>query len=449
MDRNLEEKSLSEQLLEKWAPLMDDKDLPEIRGTQRRRVTAHMLENAEIEAFKEGRVLKNYLPLKEDAPINNQSGGNIAGYDPILIPLLRRSMPNLVAYDIMAVQPMTGPTGLIFALHSRYSNQTGSEAFYNQADTTFATAGLGGNSTIGQANSLNAANNLAGAQGGNTANFNYGAGMSLALMEALGSNSTTGWPEMSFNIERISVEAKGRALKASYSTELAQDLRAIHGLDAETELSNILATELLAEINREAVRAVIICAKPGATNTTVSGTFNLDVDSNGRWSVEKYKGLMMQLEIEANQIAKETRRGRGNIILCSSNVAAALNMAGILDFTPALQGNQLMVDDTGNTFVGILNGHFRVYIDPYAGDEFVVVGYRGQNQYDAGLFYCPYVPLQMARAIGQDSFQPRIGFKTRYGMVANPYSKGLTASTGALEANVNVYYRRQLITNIL
>lgn len=449
MDRKLEEQSVSDVLLEKWDGLLSDEKLPTIRNHTRRMLTAHMLENTEQETLKEARATRGYL--REDVPVNNQSGGNIDGYDPILISLIRRSMPNLVAFDIMGVQPMTGPTGLIFALHSRYSNQTGTEAFYNEASTIFSTGGLGGNSTPGQANSLNAANTLAGAQGGNTANYNFGAAMSLALLEALGSNSTTAYAEMAFDIQRISVTAGGRGLKASYSTELAQDLRAIHGLDAETELSNILSSELLAEINREAVRTVIISAKPGATNTTVSGTFNLDVDSNGRWSVEKYKGLMMQLEIEANQIAKETRRGRGNMILCSSNVASALQMAGILDFTPALQGNQLIVDDTGNTFAGVLNGRYNVYIDPYAGDEFAVMGYKGANQYDAGLFYCPYVPLQMARAIGQDTFQPRIGFKTRYGMVANPFSKGTTEFDGSIaaQANQNVYYRRMLITNIL
>jgi hypothetical protein len=346
-------------------------------------------------------------------------------------------MPNLIAYDIAGVQPMTGPTGLIFAMRSKYNAMSGNtsvEAFYGEADTDFSGTGT-------HAGSLN----------GDTAGVTYGTGLQTAAAEALGSSGNA-FAEMAFSIEKVAVEAKSRALKAEYTTELAQDLKAVHGLDAETELANILQSEILAEINREVVRTIYMTATPGANNTSVAGTFDLDVDANGRWSVEKFKGLMFQIEREANQIAKDTRRGKGNIVICSSDVASALQMAGVLDYTPALNSNALNVDDTGNTFAGVLNGRFRVYIDPYATGNYLVVGYKGASSFDAGLFYCPYVPLQMVRAIGQDSFQPKIGFKTRYGMVANPFAKGATAFAGSgsgLDANSNKYYRRIKVTNLL
>jgi hypothetical protein len=346
-------------------------------------------------------------------------------------------MPNLIAYDIAGVQPMTGPTGLIFAMRSRYSNQAGTEAFYNEAATAFSGTGTQTGEPI-----------PAGFPA-NTALLTTGTGMDTADAEALGSiPGTNDFAEMAFSIEKVTVSARSRALKAEYTTELAQDLRAVHGLDAETELSNILQSEILVEINRELVRTIYTNAVQGAAATAVAGTFDLDVDANGRWSVEKFKGLMFQIEQEANAIAKATRRGKGNIVICSSDVASALQMAGVLDYTPALNGNALEVDDTGNTFAGVLNGRYRVYIDPYAGNNYMVVGYKGTSAFDAGLFYCPYVPLQMVRAVGENSFQPKIGFKTRYGMVANPFAKGVTQGLGALDVNSNVYYRRVRVTNL-
>jgi hypothetical protein len=357
------------------------------------------------------------------------AGGPVAGYDPVLISLVRRAMPNLIAYDICGVQPMTGPTGLIFAMRSKYTNQAGTEAFFNEADTDFSGTGT-------HANALGAGSETTGT------------GMGTAAAEALGSDANNAFGEMAFSIEKVAVEAKSRALKASYSSELAQDLRAVHGLDAETELANILSSEILVEINREVVRTIYASAVAGATGTAVAGTFDLDVDANGRWSVEKFKGLMFQIETEANAIAKGTRRGKGNMVICSSDVASALQMAGVLDYTPALNSNNIQVDDTGNTFAGVLNGRYRVYIDPYAGANYLVVGYKGSSAFDAGLFYCPYVPLQMVRAVGEETFQPRIGFKTRYGMVANPYAQGITQGLGAISANTNQYYRRISVTNL-
>lgn len=431
--------SKNEFLLEKWGGLLEDPDLPQIKDQRRKLIVAQILENTEDAVKSDGGMSPRLLT--EDAPVNNMSAGNIDTYDPVLIALIRRSMPNLVAYDICGVQPMSGPTGLIFAMRSRYTSQTGSENFYQEVNTAFSTS-RAGNSTIGESHTGNVAS-------GNSATYNFAGSMSTALLESLGGNSTFLFPNMAFDIDKVTVNVGGRALQAAYSIELAQDLKAIHGLDAETELANILTGELLTEINREIVRTVVLTAKGGANNTTSAGTFNLDVDSNGRWLVEKFKGLMFQIELEANQIAKETRRGKANIVLCSSNVASALNMAGILDFTPALNSNTLQVDDTGNTFAGVLNGRFNVFIDPYAGDEYVVVGYKGQNPYDAGVFYCPYVPLQMVRAVDPTSFQPKIGFKTRYGVVANPFSRGATASDGTLVQNANVYYRRFLVSNLI
>jgi hypothetical protein len=432
---------LAENLQEKWDPILSHPDLAPIKDTHRRSVTAVVLENTE-KALREA---NQYIPQTLTEAPTNVTGGEIDTFDPVLISLVRRAMPNLIAYDICGVQPMTGPTGLIFAMRSRYSNQVGTETFYNEVNTAFSTEVSGAN-TQGQKHVGGYPGNAS-----NTANlaadgiYNYGSGMATANAE--GNNA---FAQMAFSIEKVTVTAKSRALKAEYSMELAQDLKAIHGLDAETELSNILSSEILAEINREVVRTVNVTATRGATeNTTTVGRFDLDTDSNGRWSVEKFKGLMFQVEREANQIAKATRRGKGNMIICSSDVASALQMAGVLDYAPALNSNNLNVDDTGNTFAGVLNGRIRVYIDPYATGNYMVVGYKGASAFDAGLFYCPYVPLQMVRAVDPDTFQPKIGFKTRYGMVANPFAEGTTAGLGALTKDSNVYYRRILVDNLM
>ena len=397
------------------------------------------------------------------------------GFDPVLISLIRRSMPNLVAYDLAGVQPMNGPTGLIFAMRSRFTSNTGTEAFFDEADTTFSSgdknatvgelgSGYAGNigsgtttganvgfGTITQAGD-NPAALLPGATADNAETYNVGQGRDTEDAEALGETNQV-FNEMAFSIEKVTVTAKSRALKAEYSLELAQDLKAIHGLNAEAELANILSTEILAEINREVIRTIYKVAEPGAQqNVATGGTFDLDVDSNGRWSVEKFKGLIYQIERDANAIAQRTRRGKGNMILCSADVASALTMAGVLDYTPALNAN-LQVDDTGNTFAGVLQGKYRVYIDPFAANsaatQYYVIGYKGTSPYDAGLFYCPYVPLQMVRAVGQDTFQPKIGFKTRYGMVENPFSQGTTQGSGTLTVNANRYYRRVSVTNLM
>lgn len=433
-------------LVEKWGPILEHSSFSPIKDAQRKTVTATILENTE-RALKEDSTAVSMSSLLMETPTNNAGNGGFtsqtagagptAGYDPVLISLVRRAMPNLIAYDICGVQPMTGPTGLIFAMRSKYNEQSGntaSEAFYNEANTAFSGVGTHGPNATGIA-----------------ATAPTGTGMTTAAAEALGS---TGAPfaEMAFSIEKVAVEAKSRALKAEYTTELAQDLKAVHGLDAETELANILSSEVLVEINREVVRTIYNSAVTGAAETASAGTFDLDVDANGRWSVEKFKGLMFQIEREANAIAKATRRGKGNIVICSSDVASALQMAGVLDYTPALNSNALNVDDTGNTFAGVLNGRFKVYIDPYAGSNYLVVGYKGASTFDAGIFYCPYVPLQMVRAIGQDSFQPKIGFKTRYGMVANPFARGNDSASpglGVIANNTNVYYRRVLVSNLL
>lgn len=431
---------LNEEVQNKWKPILEHEDLPQIKDKHRADVTACMLENTAKAMGESGAFAPRSL-LGEAAP-TNQTGANIDNYDPVLITLVRRSMPNLVAYDLCGVQPMTGPTGLIFAMRSHYSNQTGTETFYNEVNTAFSSV-VGGANTIGD-------KHVGTSPTGDVNTYNYGQGMSTAQSEALGSTGNVAFAEMAFSIDKVSVVAKSRALKAEYSMELAQDLKAIHGLDAETELANILTTEILAEINREVIRTINITATPGAQdNVTTPGTFDLDTDSNGRWSVEKFKGLHFQLEREANALAKSTRRGRGNILICSSDVASALQMAGVLDYTPALNSNNLQVDDTGNTFAGVLNGKIRVYIDPYATGNYITVGYKGASAMDAGLFYCPYVPLQMVRAVGENTFQPKIGFKTRYGMVANPFSRGATASDGTLVANVNVYYRRFFVNNLM
>jgi len=452
---------LAEELQKKWAPILEHADLPSIKDSHRRSVTAVVLENT-ARAMREASAHGQYQTMLNEAmtsviPANamgasssDASTGAIDTFDPVLISLVRRAMPNLIAYDICGTQPMTGPTGLIFAMRSRYSNQAGDETFYNEVNTSFSSVVSGAN-TFGQkfVGTIPGATNTTPMTAVNT--YNTGSGMSTAQAEALGTDSNSAFAQMAFSIEKVTVTAKSRALKAEYTMELAQDLKAIHGLDAETELANILSAEILAEINREVVRTINITAVAGAQdNTTTAGIFDLDTDSNGRWSVEKFKGLMFQLEREANQIAKQTRRGKGNIVICSSDVASALQMAGVLDYAPALNSNNLQVDDTGNTFAGVLNGRLKVYIDPYAiGGNYLTVGYKGSSAFDAGLFYCPYVPLQMVRAVDQDSFQPKIGFKTRYGMVANPFAQGLTAGAGALTYNTNVYYRRVIINNLM
>ena len=425
----------TEHLQEKWQPVLEHNDLPEIKDSYRKAVTTLVLENQEA-ALKEDRGF-----LSEAAP-TNATGSAVDNWDPILISLVRRAMPNLIAYDIAGVQPMTGPTGLIFAMRSRYTNQTGTEAFYDEADNDFS-----GGATQMQGT------NPAVLNDSSPGTYVTGIGMTTAAAEAKGDSGSNHFAEMAFSIEKQTVEARSRALKAEYTMELAQDLKAIHGLDAETELANILSSEILSEINREVVRTVYVTAKPGAqTDTANSGIFDMDVDSNGRWSVEKFKGLMFQVERDANQIAIETRRGKGNMIICSSDVASALQMAGVLDYAPALNNN-LNVDDAGNTFAGVLNGRYKVYIDPYAANgaekQYYTVGYKGTSPYDAGICYSPYVPLQMVRAVGENTFQPKIGFKTRYGLTANPFAGGANVRGGALTANDNVYYRRVQVINIM
>ena len=445
---------LSENLQKKWESVLDHADMPKIADPYRKAVTAVILENQLTEMQKESGILQETGSPTNFAGTGGFSGsaaaaGPVAGFDPILISLVRRSLPNLIAYDVCGVQPMTGPTGLIFAMRTRYSSQGGTEAFYNEANTAFS----GANGAI-VASSMSIA--------GNTTDYLFvgnaaptGA-MTTGSAEALGDGAAGNtFQEMAFSIEKVTVTARTRALKAEYSMELAQDLKAVHGLDAETELANILSAEILAEINREVIRTIYRIAKPGCqAGTTTAGAFNLDTDSNGRWMVEKIKGLAFQIEREANQIAKTTRRGKGNIVICSSDVASALAMAGILDYNSALAGQvSLTVDDTGNTFAGTIFGRIKVYIDPYfptgSTSEFAVVGYKGTNAYDAGMFYCPYVPLQMVRAVDTGTFQPKIGFKTRYGLVANPFAQGTTQGLGALSAQSNNYYRGFRIQNLM
>jgi hypothetical protein len=452
---------LNEDLLQKWQPIIEHPDLDKIKDVHRRNVTAVLLENTET-ALRES---ASFAPqsLLEASPTNAMGAssstagdGNVDIYDPVLISLVRRAMPNLVAYDVMGVQPMTGPTGLIFAMRSRYATQTGTETFYNEVNTGFAMdKDTSTNTNVGGADQnlgTFVGNGYLNSSASNVELYNYAAGMTTTQAERLGDGAGNAFPEMAFSIEKIAVTAKSRALKAEYTMELAQDLKAIHGLDAESELANILSTEILAEINREMIRTVNVIAKVGAQDdTTTAGKFDLDTDSNGRWMVEKFKGLMFQIEREANSIAKGTRRGKGNMLICSSDVASALQMAGVLDYTPALNSNNLQVDDTGNTFAGVLNGRIRVYIDPYTTGNYMTVGYKGSSAFDAGVFYCPYVPLQMVRAVGEDTFQPKIGFKTRYGVVENPFARGTTAlaATGALAADSNEYYRKILVDNIM
>jgi len=452
----------AEQLQEKWAPILNHDGLGEIQDPHKRMVTSVLLENQEKMLREESEF------LGEAAPTNSTTGGTgaISNFDPVLISLIRRSMPNLVAYDLAGVQPMNGPTGLIFAMRSRYAGQGGEEAFYNEADSAFsgqnnnfdltggmtqAAVGLG--TTNQQGTNPGALDGTFPATADATT-YNLGNGMTTQNAEALGDGTSNEFNEMAFSIEKVTVTAKSRALKAEYSLELAQDLKAIHGLNAEAELANILSTEILAEINREVIRTIYNVAVPGAqANVATGGTFDLDIDSNGRWSVEKFKGLIFQMERDANAIAQQTRRGKGNMILCSADVASALTMAGVLDYTPALNAN-LNVDDSGNTFAGVLQGKYKVYIDPYAANvaanQYYVVGYKGSSPYDAGLFYCPYVPLQMVRAVGENTFQPKIGFKTRYGMVANPFARGASMDNpGVIARNSNRYYRRVKVLNLM
>ena len=449
---------LTEQLEKKWAPVLDHEGAGKITNAYKRAVTALVLENQEKAMAEEGRVLNESITNSAGTggfSGSASAGGPVAGYDPILISLVRRALPNLMAYDIAGVQPMTGPTGLIFAMRSRRGTNRGTnETFFDEVLTSFSSQNsAAGFADVGSHTGSNpVANTL------NSSVYTTGKGMSTSQAEALGDSADNGFAEMNFSIEKVTVTARSRALKAEYTMELAQDLKAVHGLDAETELANILSTEILAEINREVVRTVYRSAVIGAQyGVTTAGTFDLDTDSNGRWSVEKFKGLVFQIERECNAIAKATRRGKGNILIVSSDVASALAMAGVLDYTPALNVN-LTVDDTGNTFAGTMHGRVKVYIDPYFGgssngDELVTVGYKGTSPYDAGLFYCPYVPLQMVRAIGQDNFQPKIGFKTRYGMVANPFAKGLNQLSDLSDSikdtvRSNQYYRIFRVRNL-
>ena len=443
---------LTENLQEKWQPVLEHPDLPKIGDSYKRAVTTVILEN------QEKAVREDSAYMTEAAPFNSVAGGGVDNWDPVLISLVRRAMPNLIAYDICGVQPMTGPTGLIFAMKSRFSSQAGTEALFDEANTEFSGDNATINSPLASGDAQAGSNPSTLNDSPSAGDYTTASGLSTAGAEALGDASTNAFAEMAFSIDKVTVTARSRALKAEYTMELAQDLKAIHGLDAETELANILSTEILAEINREVVRTIYGHAKAGAqVNVTTAGTFDLDTDSNGRWSVEKFKGLLYQLERDANAIGQQTRRGKGNIIICSADVASALQMAGVLDYAPALNTN-LNVDDTGNTFAGVLNGKFKVYVDPYSANvsaaQFYVAGYKGTSPYDAGLFYCPYVPLQMVRAVGQDSFQPKIGFKTRYGMVQNPFatSNGLGALdvAGAVAAgDQNAYYRRVKVSNIM
>jgi len=443
----------TDELQKKWQPVLEHTDLPEIADAHKRSTVATLLENQERAAAEQSAQSGGaFAPslLGEAAPAN-ATGSGVDNFDPVLISLVRRSMPNLIAYDIAGVQPMTGPTGLIFAMRSRYSAQGGAEALFGEADTGFGSSASGNTAsidTVGTGVGGRAAGAVAGTDP--TGTYTVATGMDTADSEKLGDTANNGFNEMAFSIEKVAVTAVSRALKAEYTMELAQDLKAVHGLDAETELSNILSSEILAEVNREVIRSVNVTASAGAQgDVTTNGTFDLDTDSNGRWSVEKFKGLMFQIERDANAIAKATRRGKGNVLICTSDVASALQMAGVLDYTPALN-NSLQVDDSGNTFAGVMNGRIKVYIDPYATGNYYTIGYKGSSAFDAGLFYCPYVPLQMVRAVGEQTFQPKIGFKTRYGMVANPFatSNG-TGVVGTGAGNKNAYYRIVKVQNLM
>ena len=438
---------LTEELQKKWQPVLEHPELEAIKDPYKRAVTALVLENQQQAMTTDAQALNETGPT-------NSTGAGISNFDPVLISLVRRALPNLIAYDVAGVQPMTGPTGLIFAMRARFDTQSGDEAFFNEANTVFSGVNSAANPYGFQGTTASDVLNTFQNPTGNTTTS--GIAMPTATAETLGDASGAAFKQMAFSIEKVTVTAQSRALKAEYSLELAQDLKAIHGLDAETELSNILSTEILAEINREVIRTIYTTAVAGAQyGTTTAGYFDLDTDSNGRWSVERFKGLIFQIERDANVIAKQTRRGKGNVMIVSSDVASALAMAGVLQYTPALQAD-LQVDDTGNTFAGMLHGRIKVYIDPYFGgytsnQELVTIGYKGTSPYDAGIFYCPYVPLQMVRAVDQYTFQPKIGFKTRYGMVANPFAQGLTkpAAVNNLQARSNVYYRIFGVKNLM
>jgi len=476
----------AQQLIEKWSPLLDAEGVDPIRDSHRRATTAILLENQERflreqHAFESGNGMLTEAPTNSGNAVGasgafgsgSAAAGPTAGFDPVLISLIRRSMPNLVAYELAGVQPMNGPTGLIFAMRSRYTNQSGTEAFFDEPDSGFSANVAGGTATQGNYTAavdddLTVGFGTTATQRGTNpailegtasdavqAQYSVGQGFATGDSEALGDGNGTNFNEMAFSIEKVTVTAKSRALKAEYSMELAQDLRAIHGLNAEAELANILSSEILAEINREVIRTIYKTAEAGSqVNVANQGFFDLDVDSNGRWSVEKFKGLLFNIERDANRIAQRTRRGKGNIIMTSADVASALTMAGVLDYTPALNAN-LQVDDTGNTFAGTINGKYRVYIDPFsansAANQYYVVGYKGSSPYDAGLFYCPYVPLQMVRAVGENSFQPKIGFKTRYGLVSNPFAEGNVSNQGLgrITSNSNRYYQRTVVKNLM
>ena len=443
----------TEHLQEKWQPVLEHPDLPKIEDSYKRAVTTLILENQE-KALRE-----DAQYLTEAAPVNAMSGGQMDTWDPILISLVRRAMPNLIAYDVCGVQPMTGPTGLIFAMRSSFTSQDGAEALMDESMPDISNqnaAGTVGGGDVGATETNPAVLNDSPSAG----TYVSATGMTTAQAEALGDSATNAFAEMAFSIEKSTVTAVSRALKAEYTMELAQDLKAIHGLDAETELANILSSEILAEINREVVRSLYVTAVKGAqVNTTTAGIFDLDTDSNGRWSVEKFKGLMFAIERDANAIGHQTRRGKGNMIICSADVASALQMAGVLDYTPALNNN-LNVDDTSTTFAGVMNVRLKFYVDPYsanvAASQYYVCGYKGTSPYDAGFFYCPYVPLQMVRAVGESSFQPKIGFKTRYGLAANPFAAAGAVAAGdtvnsdaSLDANTNAWYRRVKVTNLM
>lgn len=437
-----------DQLIEKWSPVLNEESAGAITDHHKKAVTAAILENQERAMMEERAASAGFLT--EAAPTNATQGGvsPLANWDPVLISLVRRAMPNLMAYDLCGVQPMAGPTGLIFAMKSRYNGMTGQETFFNEVETRFS--GLGG--TLDQPTDGSGISGFDGIDPATRELDLAGRPMSTQEAETLGRGGVGDkeFQEMGFSIDKATVTAKSRALKAEYSLELAQDLKAIHGLDAETELANILSTEILAEINREIIRTINSQAKLGAqtSNVTAPGIFDLSTDADGRWSAEKFKGLVVQLDREANVIAKETRRGKGNIVVCSSDVATALAASGMLDYTPAMN-TSLSIDDTGNTFAGTLNGRLRVFIDPYATTNYVTVGYKGTNPYDAGMFYCPYVPLQMVKAVGENDFQPRIGFKTRYGMVANPFVTDNPTSDIDTTKGLNQYYRIFRVDNIL
>ena len=478
----------AEKIMEKWAPLLDAEGVDPIKDAHRRSVTAVLLENQEKFLKEQAAFESGNSMLTEAAPTNSgnavgasgafgadsTAAGPTAGFDPVLISLIRRSMPNLVAYELAGVQPMNGPTGLIFAMRSRYTNQSGDEAFFNEPDSAFSANKAGTNvgqttqgdytdatdddgtvgfGSTGVQRGTNPAILEGTASDAVQAQYSLGQGMATGDSEALGDGTNGDFNEMAFSIEKVTVTAKSRALKAEYSMELAQDLRAIHGLNAEAELANILSSEILAEINREVIRTIYKTAEAGSqVNVANAGFFDLDVDSNGRWSVEKFKGLLFNIERDANRIAQRTRRGKGNIIMTSADVASALTMAGVLDYTPALNAN-LQVDDTGNTFAGTIQGKYKVYIDPFsansAANQYYVVGYKGSSPYDAGLFYCPYVPLQMVRAVGENTFQPKIGFKTRYGLVSNPFAEGTAQGLGRITSNSNRYYQRTVVQNLM